>query len=83
MGAKTRSNYAPGYSMTDEDFNRIFRKEPKDESAREEEREREDNLGTVDEKSETVHGQGTECEGRGSAEQTDSEDGTGDPGTSS
>ena len=32
MGYKTRSNYAPGYSMTEEQFNNIFSKEVDNES---------------------------------------------------
>jgi hypothetical protein len=34
MGIKTRGNYAPGYSMTDEDYKRIFLL-PKEESFKE------------------------------------------------
>lgn len=51
MGAKSRSNYALGITLTDEEFDAIFRKDKidaKPESKNQEEREQETDLGTVD-----------------------------------
>lgn len=58
MGVKTRSNYAPGYSMTDEDFNRIFRKDndADTKSTEQKEREREDSDGDLGEESQALPG---------------------------
>lgn len=62
MGAKTRSNYAPAYSLTDEDFNRIFGKE-KDadtKSTEQKEREREDSNGSMGEETKALPAQKAE-----------------------
>ena len=83
MGAKTRSNYAPGYTMTDDDFNRIFRKDTKDESEKQEEGKRETNSRSMEETSETLWRQGSKCKRCRITEQANSKNGNRDTGTSS
>lgn len=57
MGHKTRSNYALGYALTDERFNKIFGKgnsDAKSESEKEEKGKRRSGFGSVEEEAETL-----------------------------
>ena len=56
MGYKTRSNYALGYSMTDEEFNKVFERDQNADIKfeKKEERKRKDNSRNLGKESEVM-----------------------------